>query len=221
MSAPADLLTRCRALDIRLWVEGGMLRYDAPRGALDAELRADLVAHKPEVNALLAPPPPAATVARDAAAVQPDRSSGPPAIDGRPAEATLAAPADVGQADPFDRLTVCQRTSWGWRWSDPDAPSMELFDGEPEPWRWRCSNPYCRHKGRWWMSAHRVVNCSNCRPPSFPWLVIAEGDAEDAPFVGPSGTDPGILVPRDPAEYPTPPKDGPARAQEEQGRLPL
>ena len=51
--------------------------------------------------------------------------------------------------------------------------------------RWRCHNRYCRNKSRWWMSEHGVVNCRNCRPPSFPEWVIVQGEANDAPFVEP------------------------------------
>ena len=45
------------------------------------------------------------------------------------------------------------------------------------PSRWRCLNRYCLTKGRWWMSRYGVVRCMNCQPPSFPWLIIEEGDA--------------------------------------------
>jgi hypothetical protein len=61
--------------------------------------------------------------------------------------------------------------------------------------RFRCLAPYCLHKGRWWMSAHRVVNCGNCRPPAFPDLVVAEGDATDAPFVEPDRSNQAIAPP--------------------------
>jgi hypothetical protein len=70
--------------------------------------------------------------------------------------------------------------------------------GIPEPTdesRWRCHNPFCLDKGRWWMSVHRVVNCKNCRAPSFPWLIQEEGDAEDAPHVEP-GRSTHALKPR-------------------------
>jgi hypothetical protein len=48
-----DLLNLCRDLDIRLWAEGGRLRYDAPPDALDDGLRAEIVAHKAELLALV------------------------------------------------------------------------------------------------------------------------------------------------------------------------
>jgi hypothetical protein len=57
----SELLGRCRDLDIRLWVEAGRLRYDAPAGALDSSLRGELAAHKAELLALVAsaqPPDP-------------------------------------------------------------------------------------------------------------------------------------------------------------------
>lgn len=44
-----ELLAEVERRDIRLWVEGGRLRYDAPPGALDDDLRAALRARKPEV----------------------------------------------------------------------------------------------------------------------------------------------------------------------------
>jgi hypothetical protein len=50
---------------------------------------------------------------------------------------------------------------------------------------WRCYNPYCLHKGRWWMSCFGVVNCMNCRPPAFPELVAARGDESNSPIVDP------------------------------------
>ncbi|HET8706699.1 MAG TPA: hypothetical protein VFM46_10390, partial [Pseudomonadales bacterium] len=40
--------------DIRLWLEGPNLRFSAPEGALTPDLRAELVARKPEVMAFLA-----------------------------------------------------------------------------------------------------------------------------------------------------------------------
>lgn len=51
--------------------------------------------------------------------------------------------------------------------------------------RFRCRNPYCLHPGTWWLSRHGVVNCMNCRPPAFPELVVAKGNAVDAPEVCP------------------------------------
>src|SRR5271157_910526 len=51
------------------------------------------------------------------------------------------------------------------------------------PSRWRCLNRYCFTKDRWWMSRYDVVRCMNCQPPSFPWLIIEEGDAAKAPIV--------------------------------------
>jgi hypothetical protein len=37
------------------------------------------------------------------------------------------------------------------------------------------------------MSAQGVVNCLNCVAPAFPSLVIATGDATDAPWSNPIG----------------------------------
>lgn len=41
----------------------------------------------------------------------------------------------------------------------------------------RCENRHCWHKDRWWKSIYGVTNCLNCRPPSFPDLVMETGSA--------------------------------------------
>jgi hypothetical protein len=113
MSGAADLLTRCRTLDIHLRVESGRLLFDAPRGAFDADLRAELVEHKAELIELLASPPPALV---------------------KPSEAPTAA-----ELNPLDRLTRCHRTPWGtWCWSDPAEPVIESFGAAP-----RLAPPSC------------------------------------------------------------------------------
>ena len=48
-----ELLSYLRQLDVKLWAEGENLRYSAPRGALTAALRAELVQHKAEILAFL------------------------------------------------------------------------------------------------------------------------------------------------------------------------
>jgi hypothetical protein len=63
MSAAAALIDACRNLDIRLEVVDGRLRCDAPQGALDAELRAELTAHKTELLAILTPSQPLPPIA--------------------------------------------------------------------------------------------------------------------------------------------------------------
>jgi hypothetical protein len=50
------LIEQCRRLGVRLWVEGGALAYDAPRGVLTPELIAGLKANKPAILAALAYP---------------------------------------------------------------------------------------------------------------------------------------------------------------------
>ncbi len=50
----AELLSRLRERDVRLWVEEGRLKCDAPPGALDDSLRAQLVARKLELVAMMA-----------------------------------------------------------------------------------------------------------------------------------------------------------------------
>jgi TubC N-terminal docking domain len=50
----SDLMARCKALDVLLWVEDGGLRFDAPSGALDDKLRAELRTNKAGLIAALA-----------------------------------------------------------------------------------------------------------------------------------------------------------------------
>lgn len=50
---------------------------------------------------------------------------------------------------------------------------------------WRCGREGCRGDGRWWLSAHGVVLCERCTPPSWPELAVRRGDASDAPLVHP------------------------------------
>jgi transposase len=52
---------------------------------------------------------------------------------------------------------------------------------------------FCLNKGQWRMSVYRGVLCRNCRPPVFPWLVIAKGDAMSAPFTEPGRSSPTAL----------------------------
>src|ERR1051326_1727521 len=47
------LLAYLRSLDVKLWAEGDRLRYSTPKGVLTPMLRAELVAHKEEILALL------------------------------------------------------------------------------------------------------------------------------------------------------------------------
>ena len=53
MKATADFLGRLRALDIRLSLDGDRLNCSAPKGVLTGDLRAELVARKPEIIAML------------------------------------------------------------------------------------------------------------------------------------------------------------------------
>jgi hypothetical protein len=62
--------------------------------------------------------------------------------------------------------------------------------------RWRCLNCYCLTKSRSWMSRYGVVRCMNCQPPSFPWLIIDEGDAAKAPMVERERSSQAIGYPR-------------------------
>ncbi|QKW09060.1 LLM class flavin-dependent oxidoreductase [Streptomyces sp. NA04227] len=53
MSTPVELLTELRARDIRLWTEDGKLRFSAPPGALDDDLRTRVKALRAELITLL------------------------------------------------------------------------------------------------------------------------------------------------------------------------
>jgi len=59
MRALDDLLAQLASLDIRVRVEGGKLRVNAPEGSLTPELAAELAAQKPALLARLAPSAPA------------------------------------------------------------------------------------------------------------------------------------------------------------------
>ena len=48
-----ELLSHLRKRQVRLWVEGGRLRYSACKGSLTSALRTELAAHKAEIVALL------------------------------------------------------------------------------------------------------------------------------------------------------------------------
>jgi DNA primase len=61
--------------------------------------------------------------------------------------------------------------------------ALGLHKEADEKGRWRCQNSFCFSKQRWWMSEYGVVQCMNCRRPHFASLVVAEGEAHEAPFV--------------------------------------
>jgi hypothetical protein len=98
---------------------------------------------------------------------------------------------------PLLRLRGPRPTRWKTQvWSDPAEPPIELFGEIPDPSvgaavsalstrpvRWRCLSPFCRDGSRWWLSAHGIVQCLNCRPPAFPELIVAQGTLADAPLV--------------------------------------
>jgi hypothetical protein len=65
---------------------------------------------------------------------------------------------------------------------EPATAALDLHPATA-PVRWECLSPFCLHKAGWWLSVHGVVNCLNCRPPSLPGLVVAQGGPEDAPMV--------------------------------------
>jgi len=73
------------------------------------------------------------------------------------------------------------------------APVIIPFEGArraglrqtPRTIRWACLNPFCRHKARWWLSAHCVVQCQGCSPPSSLRLIVAAGDESNSPEMDP------------------------------------
>ena len=68
----------------------------------------------------------------------------------------------------------------------PDSDQQSGTLGIPRK-RWQCGNRYCLHKGPWWKSIYGVINCKNCRAPSFEWQIVEEGDASNAPLAEPTG----------------------------------
>jgi hypothetical protein len=103
-----ELLNLCHSLDIRLWIDCGRLRYDAPAGVMDDTLRAKLAARKDELLALVC-----WEITK---------------TDGRVRDAAPAATPP----DPFAHLRGPRRTRWGsLAWSAPDEPALELFGPAP------------------------------------------------------------------------------------------
>jgi hypothetical protein len=49
----ADLMARLHRAGVRVWADDDQLRFSAPSGALDRDLRAELAAHKDIVLTLL------------------------------------------------------------------------------------------------------------------------------------------------------------------------
>jgi amino acid adenylation domain-containing protein/non-ribosomal peptide synthase protein (TIGR01720 family) len=47
--ALSELLSKVKQLDIKLWVEDGRLRYNAPEGVLTDDLKAEIIKNKPEI----------------------------------------------------------------------------------------------------------------------------------------------------------------------------
>lgn len=70
MTAAATLLDVCAARGIALEVDGDRLRYRCPRGGLPPALRAQLVAHKAALIAMLASPPGRVALEKSGAAVR-------------------------------------------------------------------------------------------------------------------------------------------------------
>ena len=52
-AAITGLVERLRAAQVRVWIEGGQLRYEAPTGALSAELLAEMRTLREELLAFL------------------------------------------------------------------------------------------------------------------------------------------------------------------------
>jgi TubC N-terminal docking domain len=165
MSAAA-VLAEARRLGIRLTARGDRLAYDAPRDAFTPEMRDALVTHKPEILALLR-----------AEQQQADSSPKPLTLSDPTSEPGAVSTRSDKLADQQAALDSDSAASTAW----PSATTHARSAGVP----WQCTSRFCFHKERWWVSVHRVVNCLNHCPPSFPCLVLAQGTLADAPLVGP------------------------------------
>ncbi|MCP4657718.1 MAG: amino acid adenylation domain-containing protein, partial [bacterium] len=97
-----QLISHLGRLDVRLWIEGDRLRYSAPRGVLEPELRAELVRRKEEILGFL-------HVAREA-------------VDS-PAPSLEAVPRD--QEPP---LSFSQQRLWFVAELEPASPAYNLPD---------------------------------------------------------------------------------------------
>lgn len=126
------LLDRCHARDVRLWAEGDRLRYDAPRGAIDADLRAELVAHKDELVVFLsAQAAAAAEVVRPSpppAIRQSDADPLPPIVIDCPDRDRMLAALHATIADP-DRYAIAERLAI----QSEDADPHDNLVGPPSP----------------------------------------------------------------------------------------
>ena len=183
-SVPTDpasaLLSRCQALDVRLWVESGGLRFDAPKRALDAGLRAELVANKAGLIALLTAPPGellAEGVAADTLDAPPFRylpvsqtekppapdpatgpeksnifvqTAAPPAIGASTGESTGSPPPDPWPCDP-SALPSSALGDW-----PPRAPELATW---PTSWRarWGARANELEAAGEPWPRAERTA----------------------------------------------------------------
>ncbi|MCP4659288.1 MAG: amino acid adenylation domain-containing protein, partial [bacterium] len=99
-----ELLSHLDQLNVALWAEGDRLRFKAPKGIVDAPLRAELTAHKEEIL----------TILRLAAA--PDLS--PPAV----------VPVPRDQAQEGLPASSSQQRQWFLVQLEPDTPAYNLSD---------------------------------------------------------------------------------------------
>jgi hypothetical protein len=203
----ADLIEHCRGLDIRLWADEGRLRFDAPAGALDPALRAELVARKADLLAILSPPapqpPPRFTGEEHTAGrwgpaqddptpgidskarsrTGPPRASDPEALAER---ATIQAEATQGPMAPPGAApspTPRPPSPPGGAPRPAGTPAPPALAPSPVARRWCCSSVGC--SAGWWEAPGYVIRCRSCEPPPHVWWIVAQGEIADAPWVAP------------------------------------
>lgn len=202
MSAELLLHELCR-VGVIVQIRDGKLRCGARPGVMSDELQARIKAHRVELIRILSgqnrgSDPASLRIGASAESVNTARhdtvTRPSPVHDSaeRPSESRSGARPSANPAieDHGGRYRGETQFNQVARQEVPRPEQISDFNGpffDPNRThnRFRCRNPYCLHPGTWWLSRHGVVNCMNCRPPAFPGLVVAKGNAVDAPEVCP------------------------------------
>jgi hypothetical protein len=189
-----DLISALDSLGVRL---SARLVVDAPKGALYPELRDALADHKAlllqrvvrelvwaELSTLRWGPAardPTPEIINDWPAQESSRATSDAAADDLYSGAEREAiRAEAGVPSPDDERQVYAEVLAEIEDGAEPPPIDVPPPVEPRaPVKWRCTNRFCRDGSRWWMSPWGVVNCTNCVPPSFPELVVAQGTETD------------------------------------------